>query len=66
MILLDSCVYKRGLHILTKSSSEQRKKELSSFFLDGKRREDKIIYAITMGAGSYTLLMLALVIYSVG
>lgn len=59
-------MYKRGIHILTKSGSEQRKKELFSFFLGGKRRGDKIFYATTIGADSYTLLMFALVIYAVG
>jgi hypothetical protein len=55
-----------GLHILTKSGSKQLKKELSSFFLGGKRRGDKIFYAITIGAASCKLLMLALVVYTIG
>jgi phosphate transport system permease protein len=39
---------------------------LSSFFLHGKRRGDKIFYIVAIGAAAYTLLMLALILYAVG
>ena len=39
---------------------------MSSFFLKGKRRGDKIFYIVAIGAAAYTLLMLALILYAVG
>jgi len=56
---------KRGIIILTESR-EKRNKKLSSFFLSGKRRGDKIFYIVVIGAAAYTLLMLALILYAVG
>ncbi len=44
---------------------EARKEFLSSFFLRGKRRGDRIFKWIIIAAASYTLLMLALVAFSV-
>ncbi|MFY9797415.1 MAG: phosphate ABC transporter permease subunit PstC [Candidatus Nitrosopolaris sp.] len=58
-------IVKRGIIILT-DSREQRNKKLSSFFLHGKRRGDKIFYIVAIGAAAYTLLMLALIMYAVG
>ena len=39
---------------------------LSSFFLHGKRRGDRIFRWVVMGAAGYTLLMLGLVVFSAG
>jgi len=58
-------IVKRRIIILTESR-EQRNKKLSSFFLRGKRRGDKIFYAVAIGAAAYTLLMLAIIAYAVG
>ena len=46
-------------------SREERKNFLSSFFLRGKRRGDRIFKWIAIGAASYTLFMLLLVAGSV-
>ena len=56
-------IVKRGIIILTESR-EKRNKKLSSFFLHGKRRGDKIFYIVAIGAAAYTLLMLALILYA--
>src|ERR1051325_2223700 len=44
---------------------DQRKEFLSSFFLAGKRRGDRVFKWVLIGAAGYTLLMLALVAFSV-
>lgn len=46
-------------------SREERKNSLSSFFLHGKRRGDKLFKWVVTGAASYTLIMLLLVAASV-
>jgi phosphate transport system permease protein len=57
---------KRSSKVLRKSASKMQKKELSFFFLSGKRRGDRIFRIVTIGAAAYTLLMLALILYAVG
>jgi phosphate transport system permease protein len=47
-------------------NKQDRKKNLSLFFLQGKRKGDKIFRGLVIAAASYTLLMIALVIFSVG
>jgi len=47
-------------------SEEERKQMLSSFFLRGKRRGDVIFRWVVLGAAGYSLLMLALVAFSIG
>lgn len=47
-------------------SRKERKESLATFFLHGKRRGDKIFRWVVFGAASYSLLMLALVIFAVG
>src|ERR687886_538688 len=54
---------------MTSNSNDQHKKYISSFFLDkqNKRRKgDKIFKGIAIFAASYTLFLLALVVFSVG
>src|ERR671918_2973501 len=50
---------------ITAWSREERKNFLSSFFLRGKRRGDRIFKWIVIGAASYSLFMLLLVAGSV-
>lgn len=57
---------KRSSSILKRPGSKIQKNELSSFFLSGKRRGDRIFRIVTIGAAGYTLLMVALVVYAVG
>jgi phosphate transport system permease protein len=47
-------------------TGKERKSMLSSIFLRGKGRGDKIFRWVVIGAAGYTLLMLALVIFSAG
>lgn len=54
------------VNIISTKSHEQRNKELSTFFLSGKRRGDKIFYIVAVAAAAYTLLMVALIGYAVG
>src|ERR671916_2331980 len=50
---------------ITLQSREERKSFLSSFFLRGKRRGDRIFKWVVIGAAGYTLFMLVLVVASV-
>src|ERR687893_710194 len=50
---------------ITVGSREELKTFLSSFFLRGKRRGDRIFKWVVIGAAGYTLLMLVLVVASV-
>src|SRR5919204_5865575 len=47
-------------------NKQDRKKNLSSFFLQGKRKGDKIFRGLVIAAACYTLLMIVLVVFSVG
>lgn len=47
-------------------SRQERKTMLSSFFLRGKSRGDTIFRWVVLGAASYTLFMLGLVVFSAG
>ncbi|MFL6355948.1 MAG: hypothetical protein ACJ71C_05260, partial [Nitrososphaeraceae archaeon] len=47
-------------------NKQDRKKNLSSFFLQGKRKGDKIFHGLVIAAACYTLLMILIVVFSVG
>src|SRR6187200_3203983 len=47
-------------------NKQDRKKNLSSFFLQGKRKGDKIFHGLVIAAECYTLLMILIVVFSVG
>jgi phosphate transport system permease protein len=51
---------------ITEINKQGRKKNLSSFFLQGKRKGDKIFHGLVIAAACYTLLMIVLVVFSVG
>lgn len=51
---------------ISEINKQDRKKNLSLFFLHGKRKGDKIFRGLVIAAACYTLLMIALVIFSVG
>jgi hypothetical protein len=51
---------------INENNKQNRKKNLSSFFLRGKRRGDKTFRSLVIAAACYTLIMIALVVYSVG
>src|ERR671931_320837 len=51
---------------INKINKQDRKKNLSLFFLRGKRRGDKIFRSRVIAAACYTLLMIVLVTFSVG
>jgi phosphate transport system permease protein len=51
---------------ITETNKQDRKKKLSSFFLQGKRKGDKIFHGLVIAAACYTLLMIVLVVFSVG
>ena len=51
--------------LTTAHSPQDRKRFLSDFFLSRKRRGDRIFKWVVIGAAGYTLLMLALVAFSV-
>src|SRR5918911_688183 len=51
---------------ITEINKQDRKKKLSSFFLQGKRKGDKIFHGLVIAAACYTLLMIMLVVFSVG
>src|ERR671931_2282136 len=55
-----------GWSITRETSKQHRKKDLSLFFLQGKRRGDKIFRSRVIAAACYTLLMIVLVTFSVG
>src|ERR687888_1081277 len=51
---------------INKINKQDRKKNLSLFFLRGKRKGDKIFRGLVIAAACYTLLMIVLVVFSVG
>src|ERR1041385_2577053 len=51
---------------ISEINKQDRKKKLSSFFLQRKRKGDKIFRSLVIAAACYTLLMIALVVFSVG
>src|ERR687883_2080378 len=51
---------------ITEINKQDRKKKLSSFFLQGKRKGDKIFHGLVIAAACYTLLMIVLVVFAVG
>src|ERR687884_1728746 len=51
---------------ISRINKQDRKKNLSSFFLQGKRKGDKIFHGLVIAAACYTLLMIVLVVFSVG
>src|SRR5918911_2863724 len=51
---------------ISRINKQDRKKNLSSFFLQGKRKGDKIFHGLVIAAACYTLLMIVLVVFAVG
>jgi phosphate transport system permease protein len=51
---------------ISEINKQDRKKNLSSFFLQGKRKGDKIFHGLVIAAACYTLLMILIVVFSVG